>query len=105
MQIVSNAGKDGEHRTELNEPFREEVDVVLGRRGFLMETTATKETKRLTHATVHPSYQRLPQQPIALRCQGPWVPSPSYTGVFGAPPFLCTDATHAVTRVPVFCGS
>ena len=27
------------------------------------------------------------QQPVAPRRQGPWVPSPSHTGVFGAPPF------------------
>ena len=45
------------------------------------------------------------QKPVAPRRQGTWGPSPLYTGVFGAPPFLCTDATHAVSRVPLFCGS
>ena len=45
------------------------------------------------------------QRPEASRRQGSWAPSPSCTGVFGAPPFLCTDATHPVLRVPLFCGS
>ena len=27
------------------------------------------------------------QRPVAPRRQGPWVPAPSYTGVFGLPPF------------------
>ena len=45
------------------------------------------------------------QKPVAPRRQGSWIPSPSNAGVFGAPPFFFTDATHAVSRVPPFCGS
>ena len=33
---------------------------------------------------------------VALRVQGPWVPSLSHTRVLGSPPFFRTVATHAV---------
>ena len=60
-------------------------------------------------ATVHPfrrsSCRDNMLHPVAPRRQGPWVPSPRTLGLFGVPPFLCTDATHAVSRVPLFCGS
>ena len=38
------------------------------------------------------------QKPVAPRRQGSWVSSPRTLGL-GPPPFLCTDATHAVSRV------
>ena len=66
-----------------------------------METKATKETKRLTHATVHPcrasSCRDNQQQAVAPRRQGPRVPSPSHTGVFGPPPF-CALMTPTLFR-------
>ena len=45
------------------------------------------------------------QKPVAPRSRGSFVPSPSCTGVFGCPSVFCTDATHAVSRVLLYCSS
>ena len=38
------------------------------------------------------------QQPVAPRREGPWVPSPSHTAVFGPPP-LCTLSPPTLVRI------
>ena len=41
------------------------------------------------------------QQSVAPRRQGPWVPSPSYTGVLVLPLLCALNATHDDLRVPL----
>ena len=73
------------------------TEYLMGMSSTGLSRSATKETNRPTHATVHPyrasSCRDNLEQPVAPRRQGPWVPSPSHTGVFGAPPFICAIPT------------
>ena len=73
-----------------------------------LSRSATKDTNRPTHATVHPyrasSCRDNLQRPVAPRRQGPRVPSPSHTGVFGPPPFCALPTlfeSTSFTRVAV----
>ena len=77
----------------------------------LLPCKVNVELRRLTHRVYHrrPSialyagtcgcHDNL-REPVAPRRQGPWVPSPSRTGVFGPPSPCCI--THAGSRVPHF---
>ena len=68
-----------------------------------LSRSATKDTNRPTHATVHryhaSSCRDNLQQPVAPRRQGPWVPPLHALGVFGHPSLVCN--THVVLRVPL----
>ena len=68
-----------------------------------LSRSATKETNRPTHATVHPyrvsRCRDNLQQPVAPRRQGPWVPFPFAHWGLWAPSLLCN--THAGSRVPL----
>ena len=76
---------------------------------FVFSLFSSHKVKRKETARKQPPLQKpklqLPRQHATTSgaaTSGFLGPSPSYTGVFGAPPFLCTDAPHAVSRVPLF---
>ena len=108
--------------SQLIERLRQEVDLDLQASkkhtgqpssfDFVFSLFSSHKVKRKETAGKQPPLQKpklqLPRQHAATSgaaTPGFLGPFPSYTGVFGTPPFLCTDAQHAVWRVPLCCGS